>query len=174
MAKKNIDHFTKQQFEDALPRHKTTGRPLCTCAGLIDGEYVYQLPVGGENSKVIIEIRSSVDAMGHSADTGENSIRAYLIYFDHNADGGKGAWRPLGSKVQKYVTRLPGWQYRLTEMLRTLYAWRNESGNCKVCGMPLHIFKVTKDGPNKGRVYAKCMTHNQFRWVTAVEEKDTK
>lgn len=163
-----VDHFTKQQFEDALPRHKQTGRQLCKCAGLIDGEYVYQMPVGGEDSKIIIEIRSSVGADGMSADSGDNSIRAYLIWYNPKTR----RWEPLGSKVQKYVTRQPGWQERLVVMLRTLYGWRLDAGNCNKCGMPLHIFKVSKAGPNQGRVYAKCMSHtNYFKWITPTKEE---
>lgn len=165
MGKAGIDHFTKAEFEAALPKHKETGKPMCVCAGLVNGEYVYSMPVGGEDSHVIIEIRSSINATGLSADTGENSIRAYLIWFDKRS----GTWKPLGSKVQKYVTRLPGWQDRLTEVLRTLYGWRLKAGNCPKCSLPKGIFKVSKAGENHGRVYAKCMAHNEFRWLDAKE-----
>lgn len=165
-TKAGIDHFTKQQFEDALPRRKGTTQPMCRCAGLLDGEYTYIMPVCGEESKVAIEIRSSIGTGGVSADTGENSIRAWLVWFDSDAK----SWKPLGSKTQKYVTRLPGWQDRLASMLRTLYGWRLKAGNCPTCGKPKGIFKVTKAGANHGRVFAKCQEHNGFSWLE--EDKD--
>lgn len=158
--KAGIDHFTREQFEDALPKHKKTGESLWACAGLVDGEYEYYVIVGTVNDKVQIEIRSSVGPNGRSANTGENSIRAYLTWFDKDT----GTWKPLGSKVQKYVTRLPGWQNRLADMLRTLYRWRLLAGNCPKCGKPKGIFKSKTDA-NPGRVYAKCLQHNHFEWI---------
>lgn len=160
-GKAGVDIFTKQQFEDALPRHKETGAQLWSCAGLVDGEWTYQMQIG-KDERVIIEIRSSVGGDGRSAGKGDNSIRAYLVWFDPHAK----AWRPLGSKVQRWVTRQTGWQDRLTEMLRTLYMWRIKAGDCPKCGEPRKIFKVGKPGPNHGRVYAKCMKHSEFRWIT--------
>ena len=68
-----VERFTKQEFEDALPRHKGTDKPLWECAGLIDGEHVYHIPVTGTNKR--ISIRSSVKVDGVSADAGEDSIR---------------------------------------------------------------------------------------------------
>lgn len=172
-----IEHFTKEQFEEALPRHKTTGKPLWEYAGCLDGEHVYTMPVivkGEKTPKVQIEIRSSVGANGHSMDTGENSIRAWLTYFDHDSK----TWKPLGSKVQKYVTRMPGWQERMVGMLRTLYRWRLDAGDCKVCGKPKHIFIVKHDGPNRGRVFARCEKDahqtRSWRWLTPGQEGITK
>lgn len=161
-----VDHFTKQQFEDALPRDKA-GHRLCIEAGCLDGEYVYTMPVTMKSSdhQVRIEIRSSVGPDGVSADVGENSIRAYLTHYNTELK----AWYPLGSKSQRWVTRQPGWEKRLTDMLRTLYSWRLKAGDCPHCGHPKGIFKVRKDGPNFGRVFAKCnegCEDNSFMWLT--------
>lgn len=166
-SKTGIDHFTKAQFEQALPKDKNTGQKLWKHAGLIDGEHVYLMPVTMKDSKnnVNIEIRSSIDQTGRSADTGDDSIRAYLTYFD-----GK-EWQFLGSNAQRWVTRLPGWEKRLTDMLRVLYGWRLTAGDCPTCGKPKHIFKVKKDGPNKGRIFTKCDEHNGWVWLTEPKEQ---
>lgn len=168
-----IDHFTKQQFEDALPRDKT-GHKLCEEAGCLDGEYVYTMPVllSKSDNQVRIEIRSSVGPDGMSAGLGENSIRAYLTYYNDELK----AWWTMGSKSQRWVTRQPGWELRLTDMLRTLYSWRLKAGDCPVCNRPKGIFKVWKEGPNKGRVFARCMGNRgdcakvSWVWLTEAEK----
>ena len=38
-----IDTFTRTEFEEALPRHKTTGEPLCTHQGVQEGEHTYRM-----------------------------------------------------------------------------------------------------------------------------------
>lgn len=172
-GKAGVDRFNKAEFEAALPKHKTTGEPLWTYAGMMDGEHVYTVIVGTVNDKVQIEVRSSVQANGRSAESGENSIRAWLTWFDKD----RGEWFPLGSKVQTYITRRPGWQDRLTETLRTLYGWRLKAKNCSNCGKPKGIFKVSKTGANHGRVYASCTNpkcrreHREgFVWITEAKE----
>lgn len=151
-----VDIFTKAQFESALPVHKQTGEPLWRCDGLRDGEYEYLMPI---DSLSAILIRSSIHSDGFSAESGEDSIRAWLV---NNED------KPLGSKVSKRVTRVPGWETRLKETLRTLWQWRKTAGNCPHCNQPLKIFKVKKPGPNKGRVFAKCEHHNGWVWLDEV------
>lgn len=148
-----VDIFTKAQFESALPVHNQTGEPLWRFGGLRDGEYEYLMPI---DSLSAILIRSSIHSDGFSAESGEDSIRAWLV---NNED------KPLGSKVSKWVTRVPGWETRLKETLRTLWQLRKQSGNCINCGEPLGIFKVKKEGPNKGRWFAKCINHNGFVWL---------
>lgn len=139
-----IDHFTQKEFEEALPKHKDTKLPMCQCIGMEGGELTYFMPIDDFTG---IIIRSSIDGSGHSADTGDDSIRAWLVDAKRN---------PLGSKVSKYTNRLPGWNKRLVEVLRTLWKWRKEAGNCPQCHNPMKIFKIKKAGPNKGKVFTKC------------------
>lgn len=139
-----VQIFTQAEFEEALPKHKITGLPLCTCIGMEEGELTYFMPIDDTTG---IIIRSSIDSTGYSADTGEDSIRAWLV--DCNR-------APLGSKVSKWVTRVSGWDTRLKDTLRQLWAWRKQAGNCPTCSTPMNIYKVKKAGPNKGRVFVKC------------------
>lgn len=150
-----IDRFTQKQFESALPIHKTTGQPLWESRGFEYGELVYYIPI---DSMAGIIVRSSIDRSGLAAATGEDSIRAWLT--DNQG-------QPLGSKVNKYTTRVTGWDARLKVILRQLWGWRKKAGNCSKCMQPLLIFKVNKPGPNKGRVFAKCDKHNIWMWLDA-------
>lgn len=148
-----IDQFTKETFEAALPKHKETGEDLAVCLGPVSGEYAYKLTV---KDGVHIMIRSSVRPNGIAADCGKDSIRAWLV---NDED------KPLGSKIQSYVTRVNGWAERLDKVLREL--WKRAQGivNCPVCGKPQGVYKVKKDGPNKGRLFGKCYDHGFFRWM---------
>lgn len=163
-----IDHFTKEQFEEALPVDKKTGKKLWECAGCVDGEFTYTMGVTGKNldPNVRIEIRSSVGCSGESAGTGQDSIRAWLIWYDTDAH----EWRPLGSKTQRWVTRIPGWDERLKNVLRTLYGWRLTAGDCPICHKPRGIFKVHDPASkNVGRVFARCIVNQgncaKVSWV---------
>ena len=159
-----IDHFTCEQFEAALPRHKTTQAPLWSLVGVVSGEYVYRVAV---DEKVSIEIRSSVRANGQSADTGEDSIRCWLVE-KRDMSPVVVDWNPIGAKVNRYTTRLPGWQARLTANLRTLWQWRKKAGDCEKCGRPKHVAKSGKP-ESKNRVFAKCFDCNTgFVWLTLV------
>lgn len=149
-----IDTFTKKEFEAALPRNKETGEPMWDHIGIIQGEHAYQIKIDSDSA---IEIRSSVSGSGVSAASGKDSIRAWLV----GSDG-----LPLGSKVSKYTTRRPGWEARTKEVLRTLWRWRKSAGNCESCGGPKKIFKVKKEGANKGRVFCSCdVCKLGFRWL---------
>lgn len=148
-----IQRFSQLEFEQALPKHKVTKQPLWLCQGLQDGELQYHMPIDDISG---IIIRSSIDFTGKAAATGEDSIRAWIV--DQNL-------QPLGSKVSRWTTRQPGWDKRLTDVLRQLWSWRKAAGNCPDCGQPMGIFKVKKDGPTKGKVFCKCSVHNHFRWL---------
>lgn len=113
-----IDTFTREDFEASLP---TGFRAL----GLVDGEVTYRLATRGA---VEIEVRSSIRADGMSAGSGEDSIRAWLV--------ASATSKPLGSKVSRWTTRLPGWQARLSAVLHTLMDWRERSGDCPTCQAP--------------------------------------
>jgi len=150
-----IDKFSKQQFEDALPIHNKTGKQLWEYAGFIQGEHCYNVIVA---QGIKIHIRSSIDNSGYAADTGQDSIRIWLI-----GDNGK----PLGGKLSKWVTRVNGWDTRMTEQLRTFWELARKSGYCPKCLVPRSIYKVKKAGPNIGRQFCKCNScGNNFEWLT--------
>jgi hypothetical protein len=146
--------FSKAQFEDALPKDKTNGRALWRPMGLTMGEYCYLLPV---KTGVFITVRSSVGANGYCAETGADSIRAWLT--DVNGEA-------LGVKVQKYVTRMAGWQGRMIIMLRKLWALAAQLKTCPKCGETYFMYRVKKDGPTKGRLFQKCRKCDDgFEWM---------
>lgn len=158
-----IDHFTQAQFEAALPVHKNTGQTLWTRAGIIEGEFTYLVPVPNryyQGSDVLgIIIRSSVRPGGQSAGTGEDSIRCWLI----DQQTGK----PQSSKLQKYVTRKPGWQKRLADMLRKLYKIGMRLSPCPGCGGMRRAFRVRANTVNKGRIFQNCEAgcSGGFSWI---------
>jgi hypothetical protein len=146
--------FTKDEFETrALPLHRTTKEKLWKELGIVQGEYAYSIQI---DSKTNIHIRSSIGSSGVCASNGDDSIRAWLTDSEGN---------PLGSKVSKYTTRISGWDARTKNVLRTLWGWRIKAGDCPMCGKPKKIFKVKKEGPNKGRVFAQCDEHKGFTWL---------
>lgn len=143
----SVEIFSRQQFEDALPEGHWS------YSGLVNNEHTYLIRITDD---IFITIRSSVDGSGWSADTGEDSIRAWLV--DKNGS-------PLGSKISKYTTRLPGWDKRLLEVLRGLWHMAELSGYCSKCCQPRGVFKVKKAGPNKNRLFAKCTQCDTFEWL---------
>lgn len=157
-----VEIFTRHEFEAALPKHKTTGEKLWTPVGLYLGEYTYVLPV---KDGVSIMIRSSIGASGVSADTGEDSIRMWLI--------NPVTLSPVGSKVSNYITRVTGWQTRLLAQLRLLYTLASKVRPCS-CGGNVQIFK-TKQGANKDKLFLACLNasgefqfrckHTPFEWL---------
>lgn len=153
-----IDIFTTKEFENALPKHKTTNEPLWFSMGVVTGEYQYRLPV---RKDVEIIIRSSIkEHTGQSASKGKDSIRMWLV----DSETGK----PFGSKISSYVTRVKGWEYRMVVALRTLYK-RGSSYTCPNCDKPVPVFKVKKNGKNKGKLFASCNCKKYFKWIK--EEK---
>jgi len=157
-----VEIFTKEEFEKALPINKNTGEPMWRNARIIEGgEYCYLIDVDDE---VAIMVRSSIDRSGISAESGQDSIRCWLV-----RKMPCGGTAPLGSKVSRWTTRIPGWQDRMTEVIRTLWSWRKKAGNC--CGEPRHILKVKVDTPNKGRIFTKCNSCGKFTWLTEPKEK---
>jgi hypothetical protein len=154
------ERFTKKVFEDELPVHKTSGEKLWEYIGVDKGESVYIMKVRKVGVKdIVITIRSSVRVDGVAAATGEDSIRAWLSYEDG---------KPVGSKLQNYVQRLPGWEKRLTQMLRGLYQRALKIEACGDCGEPKGIFKVKKEGSNKGKLFTTCYGcgyKKHFAWV---------
>lgn len=158
-----VEIFSRDQFEQALPCHCKTNEKLWQANGLIDGEFCYTV-TPFPNIPYGITVRSSVKANGYSADTGQDSIRAWIV-----TENGK----PFGSKISRYTTRLPGWQDRLTVILRKLAGLIKQIAPCKSCGHDRPPFKVKKDGPNKGRIFSKCNNkeckHPEFTWLDDAE-----
>jgi len=148
-----IERFTRAEFEAALPDHKDTGKPCWLYGGVQGGEHVYLIPV---KDHVNVMIRSSVHENGVAAETGKDSIRAWLV---------DGHAKPLGSKIQSYVTRLPGWRQRLTKVLRELFGRGRTIRPCPTCDRPMGVFEVKKEGQNKGRLFMKCWDHGHFTWM---------
>lgn len=157
-----VEIFDKETFEKALPvKRQASISPMIPAyietklwkpLGLVEGEYTYVVPVplrdSREGQPFGVIIRSSVHADGHSAGTGEDSIRCWISRL--------GDIRPWGSKFSKYIKRTPGWQERLTVALRALYKMTLLIDKCEHCGEYRKVFKVKKPGPNKGKVFLKC------------------
>lgn len=149
-----IDVFNRSQFEAALPKHRESGEALCRSMGFIKGEYEYAMQV---RPGVEILIRSSIKENGYSAEAGADSIRAWLTDAENHA--------PLGKKLQAWITRSPGWEGRLTDILRKLYATGLKVADCPTCKTPFGHFVVKKDGKNKGREFNKCWRCGKFEWT---------
>lgn len=166
-----IDRFTKQRFEDALPKHKELGHNLWTYGGF-EGEHFYNIHVGGD---VYIRVWSSVDASGLAGDTGENSIRCYLVSHDN---------KPLSNKLQTYVTRVAGWEVRLKAQLTELWKMGRNivtpcNGPAKVdgrivsgafCHSQMKVF-LCKNGQHAGRHFRKCEKCGKFEWLDQLKVK---
>lgn len=149
-----IDRFTKQQFEAALPSNFISG-------GLVNGEYTYIVPVTDFSR---IQVRSSVDASGRAADTGEDSIRLWLQI--RRADQ---TWRPFTKKTDAYTTRVSGWDVRMGQKIAELAARaaliRRPVSACPDCG-EIKVAWVTGKGKNKGRPACKCIACDSgFEWL---------
>jgi hypothetical protein len=155
-----IDVFNKSRFEGALPVHQSTGQPLWQGLGLRDGEECYIVPV---RPGVLIYIRSSVQQSGWAAEAAEDSIRCWLA---SDITG-----RPLSSKPQRWITRVNGWERRLTKQLQLF--WRLGM-QLEACPQPVHTDDQTvtmmharlikKDGPNKGKWFPVCPECGHWDW----------
>jgi hypothetical protein len=168
-TKSKVEIFTTKEFEEqALPVNKATGVPLWKYIGLQGGEHTYVVTLPKHN--IGIEVRSSVHNDGKSAATGQDSIRCWLV--DIN-DG-----KPMGSKVSRWTTRLPGWGERTKEVIRQLWQMGLKMVPCPSCKAPagtdtrLRCFKVKKEGPNKGRLFLRCPVDGckHFEWLDVAED----
>ena len=159
------DRFTTEQFEkvlhDFIVAHPKT-YSCVTSKGLVAHEYRYAVPVNDTgHGQVIVEIASSINYSGFADGTGENSIRLWLT----GEDG-----LPLGSKISRWVTRVSGWEGRITQQLEKLSAMGEEIQWCTKCSSIEKIFIVKKDGKNKGRLFIKCQCQNSFSWLDEFEQ----
>lgn len=146
-----IDRFSKLQFEAALPRDKKTGKPLWIHNGFVDGEYTYSVEV---NKVARVRIRSTVTRDGFAKDTGEDSIRLWVEVLTEN-----GQYKPL-PKIDSYTTRVKGWEKRMVDKIRELYAKglaiKRTVPVCEKCNKIQPIWQIGA-GPNKDRWCSKCI-----------------
>lgn len=141
----SIDKFDRQYFESILPNNKKTGEPLWTRTA-IQGEWVYLIEFGfGQDAFILI--RSSVDCYTNlSRETGNDSIRIYIV----NSD-----LKPLLGKTQRWFTRKAGWEKKIWEnfsVLRQQFTKLFPGLKCPYCGKLLPV--LTSKG-NKTN-FVKC------------------
>ncbi len=200
-----VELFDKTTFEASLPKLKGTDKPAWRCIGLDKGEYTYVIPLG-KNHAAALYVRSSVDQMGWCRATGEDSIRAFVVGAVPSCDvcyardgsqvrcedrgndfycpncsairsGSELHFTSLSGKVNRWTTRMPGWQDRLNVILRFLAVMAVKLGPCPrraVHGLT-RLNKVKKAGPNKGRWFISCCQNNCFfEWQDKDDDDDQK
>ena len=152
------ERFNMDQFEIVLQEFEQAQGCGWVNAGLIGGELRYQIMVqqAKPGLPILIQVNSSIDASGLAQDTAENSIRVWVT---------DSAGAPLASKLQAYVTRVKGWEQRLTEQLEKALDMALAIQYCPKCKSLEHIYKVLKDGPNQGRMFIKCNCEGSFAWL---------
>lgn len=155
-----IDRYTRSEFEAALP--VVNGRPLWQGLGLRSGEHCYTVAV---KPGVLIYVRSSVKADDLAADTAADSIRCWLSADDRGT--------PLGSKPSRWISRVNGWDQRLTETLRALWRLGHQLTPCPRCNVTMLALKVEKEGENKGKWFTKCPAcgHRGNGWLRTEKDK---
>lgn len=147
----SVDTFNREQFEAALPRDKATGLNLWSYMGFVKGEHVYAINV---NERIHILVRSTIDASGVSAPCGEDSIRLWLAEI--------GSERPLMGKLTRWVTRVPGWQARITEQARQLYRISRKLKPHPACNK-IPVIRRSKTKREDGNEYfIKCVECDTF------------
>jgi hypothetical protein len=163
-----IDKFDRQRFERALPTNKATGMPLWQYLGFTAGEHVYAVNViRTDRQNVRIIIRSSIDYSGYAADTGEDSIRLWL-----EGEAKDLEWDPLGKAAGRWVTRVIGWEDRLTDKLRELYKVGLKIKKCPICKEWMYAYTSRQQNENNGRMFQTCKVCKRagrkapFEWLT--------
>ena len=146
-----IDRFSKQQFEDALPKDKDTHEPVWEYYGFDKGEHTYLIRVGEKHIGVLI--RSSIKMDGYAATSGSDSIRLTLI----NTETGK----PLAKKVDAWTQRTYGWDTRMEEKIKTLYKKGMDMVDCPQCGKGTLSKREGKYG-----VFYGCSNYPQCKYTT--------
>lgn len=160
------ERFATKDFEEALDW--IAGQVECkwSSAGMFGGEHHYTIDVKTlrhNAGKVVVRINSSIGVSGYADGTGENSIRAWLT---------DGFGNPLGSKIQKYITRVAGWQDRLLVVIDKLVARGMTIEFCNECASIEKIFQVKKEGKNHGRLFIKCECEGSFSWLDEEDDSD--
>lgn len=171
-----IDRFTQEEFENALPKSKSTSAPLWKYVGSVSGELEYIIPISRKDKDLIrIKIRSSINPTTRTAaNSGEDSIRMWLEGGDSfvTSNGFKETYESLGKLKGRWVTRVSGWDVRLIKGLRELYSLGRAINRCDECENWKQLRTVKKDGANKGRVFMLCpgceraVGNKYFQWIT--------
>lgn len=106
----SVEIFTAAEFVGALP---TLPGVIWKCLGVVAGEWCWVAEFRDRPYGILV--RSSVRQDGTSAGNGVDSIRCLLL-----ADSGKPNAR--GAKLNRYTTRVAGWQGRMRTVLTELAA----------------------------------------------------
>jgi hypothetical protein len=142
-----IDHFDLEHFAAVLPEDAKH-------VGLIDNEHCWILPTPHPQLRILI--RSTIDELDESAGCGEDSIRLII-----EEDDGHGKWQAIGKGPDAYTTRVHGWEQRLANKIKEV---QQRAQRVRLSIQPgERVFFVKKDGPNKGRPFAK--NNSRFRWL---------
>ena len=147
-----VDIFTRQEFEAALPVDDQSGADIARYVGLVQGEHCYRLPCSEYTD---IFIRSSIHG-DTSAACGEDSIRVLLVPAVPPGTKETRTPKPIAKKLQRWTTRLKGWQERMLKLINRVAEFADEVHPCPTCGRTLNIVEVTKEGPNKGKIALSC------------------
>lgn len=122
-----VEIFTKAEFE----------RVLGTIAdwkslGEVQHNEAYEIDFGNEDARILVY--SSIDKTGRSRQSGEDSIRIWLVTPDH---------RPIGGKTQSHVKRTKSWRESLRRVIREVANLGRWIQPCPKCGQMLGL-KVKK------------------------------
>src|SRR4030042_2165483 len=124
------ERFSIEEFEKVLEDFCLKNFTHFTQRGFICNEYRYHVSIAEVESsgvikgRVIAEIASSIGGDGYADPSGDNSIRIWLT--DDNG-------QPIGNKLQKWVTRVPGWEERFTDKLTKVYEIGKKITWCDTC-----------------------------------------
>ncbi len=129
-----FESFTLEEFEEAIAHHSAKS------LGFIDGEYSFRIPLDEQSGLII---RSSVNAQGVNKPSGKDSIRLWLVDSED---------KPLGSKIDSWTKRIPGWRGNLNDKILELTKRRELVGDCPKCDKPIGIYK----NKNSNRLFARC------------------
>lgn len=156
------ERFSLSEFEHALPLAGWNR------LGLVGGEHCYVIPIRHpkfleRETDVEIYIRSSVDASGYAADTGNDSIRVTLVDAIER--------KPLATKdakPQRWVARTANWRENLLKLLRWNFKVGCLLGTCPKCKRgDVKLSRVNNPAKkSNGALYASCWSHcGYFLWV---------
>ena len=148
------EKFTRDQFMEVVGENATE-----TYSG---DQFRYEVPVTEISS---ILIYSSIASDGYARDTGNDSIKFVVTLL---CDNGEQAF--VKFQDEKYVTRVSGWERRVTKMIGDL----NDTAKKFAFPIPVHCNRVplifiTKSGKNEGRPYSKCS--KCYKWLRFLDEK---
>jgi len=177
--------FSKSEFEQALVAAvrsylSANDGSKINYQGLIKGEHVYAVLVGGTNKAIFV--RSSVKGSGVSAGTGEDSIRLWISSLI------RGDWVPMGKVT--YTQRTEGWESRMASKFGSLVEKargikkslptsevkvekKSETPTCPKCGSEM-VLRTARRGKNAGNQFWGCSTFPKCRETVDVKKEESK